>query len=112
MDIRDTSLDDMRPFYETLAQALKPFRSAYDLRGANVAGCLVERGNGRLRGQRRFSFLDKRHQAVSITIDLVEMARNPREYIDQLLHFVDKAMAQAKKDMPTLIMPGALGLAT
>lgn len=76
----------MHGFFETLADAVRVFRSSSSvIPGANCRGCKVTVGKSKKRGKVLFEFMSKNEKAVMVEIDVVAMSRSPKAYIDDLL---------------------------
>lgn len=81
----------LHSFFETLADAVRVFRSTSAVMpGANCRGCKVTVGKKKKKGKVLFEFVSKNDKIVSVEINMVELSQNPKEYIDGLLEQINE----------------------
>lgn len=82
-------------FFETLADAVQIFCHPTDvIDHANCKNCRVTVGKKKNNGKIVFQFLARHEKLVSIKIDMVEMSRNPKEYIEAMLDSLAERQAE------------------
>lgn len=105
-----SKLEDLREFFETLDEAVAPFKSGYKMPGANAGDSRFSMGNKKGRPIIKFQFLAKPNHDVTIDVDIKNLAANPDEYIDNMLECLSQGMDQATKDN-VIIVPNAFNSA-
>ncbi len=94
-------------FFSTLVQSIRCFKS-HDLPGANCDGCIVSPFQKAGHRKIKFVFAAAAGRVIEIDIDIDDIQRNPRGYIEQMLERINTAYEEAKKHFDTdiFIMTG------
>ena len=105
---------NITPFFKMMAEIVKPFMSHVYLGGANLDGCRVlsagssYKSGDHIKRVRKnhvlFSFMAKGDNVVDVEMDMKALTLKPREYIENTIDGINKALQQMQKESRLIVV--------